>query len=145
MNSLVSVGTAASARASTANPRVGVRELIKELRAQHKRASEVELAKRLVDVLEDDHDALLLAAQFIVHVVKGEAARSRRRANGASHAEHCVAVKAQAVKLAEKVKATLVLDNRRDCPPVPHRGLRCAPRRGLHPAGRARAGGCIRW
>jgi hypothetical protein len=111
MNNLVSAGTAASARAFTVNPRVRVRDLIKELRAQYKRASEVELAKRLVDVLEDDHDALLMAAQFIVHVVKGEAARSRRRAGGASHhAEHRVAVKTQAAKLAERVKATLVLD-----------------------------------
>jgi hypothetical protein len=110
MNNLIS-GTAASARVSTINPRDGVRDLIKELRAQYKRASEVELAKRLVDVLEEDHDALLIAAQFIVHVITGEAAaRSRRRASGASHAEHRVEVKAQAAKLAARVKETVLLD-----------------------------------
>jgi hypothetical protein len=116
MNNLVPAGTAARGRRpASIDPqtvRERVRDLVKELHARHRRAGEDELAARLVERLEEDSEALQIAARFVVCVVLNEAKPRRRRLTGeTSQADRRTEVKTQARAIAAKAREVILLNS----------------------------------
>jgi hypothetical protein len=93
---------------------IDVCEVVEELRRQSPRAGADRIAALLAKRIEEDHHLLVSASRFIAEKLLAAAATARQRQRAApsptQRAERRIAERAEATKIAAKVKETLLLD-----------------------------------
>jgi hypothetical protein len=95
-------------------PAQDIRTVVEDLRARHRRADNERLADMLVEILDEDHDLLRVAASFIVEKVAALIATRERQQRAApsprERVERQVVEKIAVTTLAAKVKERVLLD-----------------------------------